>query len=189
MSDYPSGAVIHQLVHSTLPYYILMQTFLSESTFQKSVAVLDNRRLNSQLKESLQIVKVLTDPDAKAWRNHPAVLQWKGYEKALLFYASEAELECELRGIKTDKNSAKLSMFMEQISADSDNRVILPDWWTSTTLSSRVMITHKARLFVKDPSFYSMYENYAEDAKELVCCSHCNYFWPAHYYKNLENAR
>ena len=175
-------------MHSALPYNILMQTFLSENTFQKSVAVLDNKRLNSQLKESLQIVKVLTDPNAKAWRNHPAVLQWKGYEKALLHYASEAALECELRGIRTDKNRAKLSIFMDQLDADKSS-FVLPDWWISITLSSRVMFTHKARLFEKDPHFYSMYEDYAKDAKELVCCPHCNYFWPTHHYKNLENGK
>ena len=56
-----------------------MQTFLPYADFNKSAEVLDNRRLNKQILEGYQILKVLGNPDPRAgWRNHPAVKMWRG---------------------------------------------------------------------------------------------------------------
>ena len=188
MSDYACHTLIHQPLYTTLSHNVLMQTFLSETFFKTSLEVLDNKRLNKQLLESLQIAKVLSNPDAKAWKNHPAVLQWKGYEKSLLCYASEAEQLCHDRGIKTDKNRATLLALKKQLHYD-DSELILPSWWEDSSLACRVIVTHRARLYEKDPVFYFFYKDYLEPAKELVCCPRCNYFWPTHHYKNLENSK
>ena len=62
-----------------------MQTFLPSPDFAASAAALDPRRLGKQRVEALQILRALTQ-GGSAWRNHPAVLMWKGYEEALVAY-------------------------------------------------------------------------------------------------------
>ena len=63
-----------------------MQTFLPYVDFVRSAAVLDNKRLGKQRVEVKQIYFALLSNSTSHWRNHPAVLMWKGYEVALLQY-------------------------------------------------------------------------------------------------------
>lgn len=64
-----------------------MQTFLPIADFEQSLKCLDYRRLGKQRVEAKQILNVLSpDYDKKGWRNHPAVLMWKGYEESLKYY-------------------------------------------------------------------------------------------------------
>ena len=61
-----------------------MQTFLPYPDKRTSLDVLDNKRLNKQILEGYQILKLLSDySDKKAWAHHPAVLMWKGHEYSL----------------------------------------------------------------------------------------------------------
>ena len=86
-----------------------MQTFLPYQDFDKTASVLDSRRLNKQILECYQILKVLNNPDPKAgWRNHPAVKMWRGHENALFDYTLAMIREADRRGIKTDKNKENL---------------------------------------------------------------------------------
>lgn len=79
-----------------------MQTFLPFPSFADSAEVLDNKRLNKQRVECLQIYNVLTTPLAQrvGWHNHPAVLMWAGHTNSLLSYWKFIEIECERRGFK-----------------------------------------------------------------------------------------
>lgn len=77
-----------------------MQTFLPYASVFQSAKCLDGSRLRKQQTEAEQILKCLNNPDAKGWRNHPAVLQWKGYEKALEMYIYAISEECKVRGFK-----------------------------------------------------------------------------------------
>ena len=77
-----------------------MQTFLPFANFAQSLKVLDDSRLRKQQTEAEQILKVLNNPTAKGWANHPAVLQWKGYERALELYIYANSEECKVRGFK-----------------------------------------------------------------------------------------
>jgi len=55
-----------------------MQTFLPYKNYSQCAEILDNKRLNKQILESYQILKVLSGQSPSgAWRNHPAVLMWK----------------------------------------------------------------------------------------------------------------
>lgn len=63
-----------------------MQTFLPYPDFLESARVLDRRRLGKQRVECIQVVRGLTWA-GYGWRNHPAVLMWKGFEEALGSYA------------------------------------------------------------------------------------------------------
>ncbi len=71
-----------------------MQTFLPYADFEKTARVLDTKRLGKQRVECIQIVRGLTRPDY-AWRHHPAVLMWKGFEEALARYSFTC---CEVWG-------------------------------------------------------------------------------------------
>ena len=62
-----------------------MQTFLPYPDFARTAEVLDARRLGKQRVEVIQIVRALTVP-TYAWKSHPAVLMWQGYEEALGTY-------------------------------------------------------------------------------------------------------
>ena len=62
-----------------------MQTFLPYPDFEATARVLDTRRLGKQRVEVIQIVRALTRP-AYAWKSHPAVLMWSGFEEALGTY-------------------------------------------------------------------------------------------------------
>ena len=77
-----------------------MQTFLPFANFEQSAKVLDGSRLRKQQTEAEQILKCLNNPNPKGWANHPAVLQWKGYEKALELYIYVISEECKARGFK-----------------------------------------------------------------------------------------
>jgi len=67
-----------------------MQTFLPYKNYTKSAKALDNKRLNKQILEGYQILKVLSNNDPKAaWRNHPAVKMWRGHENSLWDYVTE----------------------------------------------------------------------------------------------------
>lgn len=60
-----------------------MQVFIVGSPLETAEA-LDDRRLNKQIIECEQILLALNG--AKAWSNHPCVLQYRGYEKWLRNY-------------------------------------------------------------------------------------------------------
>lgn len=64
-----------------------MQTFLPSFSFVESARYLDNKRLNKQITECLQILRACTIP-SYGWQNHPVVCQWRGYELDLYIYAS-----------------------------------------------------------------------------------------------------
>ncbi len=59
-----------------------MQTFLPYADFERSARALDRKRLGKQRVETIQVVRALTWADY-GWKNHPAVLMWKGFEEAL----------------------------------------------------------------------------------------------------------
>lgn len=60
-----------------------MQVFIVGSPLETAMA-LDGARLRKQIIEVRQILDALNG--AKAWRNHPCVLQYRGYEMWLGFY-------------------------------------------------------------------------------------------------------
>lgn len=60
-----------------------MQVFIVGTPLETAIA-LDKRRLNKQIIECGQILDAING--AKAWSNHPCVLQYRGYEIWLGFY-------------------------------------------------------------------------------------------------------
>lgn len=77
----------------------MVNTFIPYADFNKCAKVLDNKRLGKQRVEAKQILNILTDATkTKGWRNHPVVLMWKGYAKALMLYYNAIVLEWIRRG-------------------------------------------------------------------------------------------
>ena len=137
-------------------YFYYMQTFLPHTDFKTSAQFLDNKRLGKQRVEAKQILNILLNrTDKKGWRNHPAVLMWRGFEDALKLYYNHCVLEWISRGFKN-------TMPLEIISDD----INYPIWYTDTFCSF-----HRATLLYKNFDWYKRF-NWVEKPKY-------EYFWPS----------
>ena len=117
-----------------------MQTFLPYASFQKSAACLDSKRLGKQRVEALQILNVLAGKSS-GWKNHPAVLMWSGYEKALRQYLRAVILEWNGRGFKNSiRVPRKVLLLPHEI----------PPWIGTKQFHS----SHRSSLLRKDPRYY-----------------------------------
>ena len=119
-----------------------MQTFLPYPDFRQSLVCLDNRRLGKQRLEASQILGTLQHPERRGWRNHPAVLMWRGYEDALRLYRNVAIQEWVRRGFR---NTMEL--------AEVPESPRLPPWLGDPAFHA----SHRANLLRKDPAFYGQY--------------------------------
>jgi len=158
-----------------------MQTFLPFKDFHKSAQALDSKRLNKQILESYQILKVLSNNDPfAAWRNHPAVKMWRGHEGQLWLYTMAMVKEADIRGIKTDKNMQNLKD-LKAVAGNSWGYSI-PMWYRDPFVMTRLTTTHRANLYVKDPIYYVDF--YSSLATTNPCCPDrkvpCKYYWVAH---------
>ncbi len=115
---------------------------------------LDRQRLGCQRKEAMQILGILNGTYS-SWKNHPAVLMWKGYENCLIEYRNCILYEWELRGYKNI-----LSKYI------SPGPVVYPKWFSN----EKVFSSHRAALLYKNIDWYSQF-NWIEKPE-------LNYFWP-----------
>lgn len=116
-----------------------MQVFIIGSPLETARA-LDPKRLNRQIQETKVILAALNG--AKAWSNHPCVLQYKGCEAWLRSYYGC--LYSYVRGKEQD------AMVYSEL-ADA----IRPDWH-----DQRYYDNMKARLFTKNPQHYAQFAEY-----------------------------
>jgi len=134
-----------------------LQTFLPYASFEDSAAVLDNRRLGKQRVEGTQILTILLTPNYRgAWRNHPAVRMWRGYEEALRLYINAVVTEWIERGYRNSLATYDLT----------GRPIVFPFWLGDPRLHD----SHKSNLLRKDFSYYSQFGwNVPPDLP---------YFWP-----------
>ena len=151
-----------------------MQTFLPSGSSIFAAQSLDSKRLNKQILECYQILNVLAG-NSMGWRNHPAVLMWKGHEGALLEYVRDMIKEAKHRGIKTENNEANINRIVSK-SWNTEK----PSWMTNKETLSRVVATHRANLYRKDPIYYAEYANAVNHKLNKPCCEKCLYYWPTH---------
>ncbi len=92
-----------------------MQTFLPNSNFTISAQSLDSKRLVKQNLEARQILNTLTGK-SDGWKNHPAVIQWRGFEKCLVKYSMAIDKEVQIRGFKNNPEfwSTNRNLFASQ---------------------------------------------------------------------------
>lgn len=149
-----------------------MMTFLPYPDFRKSAQTLDKRRCFAQVREAKQILNVL-EGKSKGYKNHPAVLMWKGFEKELKHYYNIFLNEClEIHKIKTnywyEDCYYSYGVRTEAVIVNNNHDVIheplnyfvdneIPSWernkpfWLGQEPFHRAM---RARLIEKDPEFY-----------------------------------
>jgi hypothetical protein len=92
-----------------------MQVFLPFADFDACARALDNRRLQKQALECLQLLLAMYDVPLDDGRprtghkSHPAYLAWKPYPLALIRYTLAICAECKSRGIKSDTILARVT--------------------------------------------------------------------------------
>lgn len=156
-----------------------MQTFLPHSNLILSAQALDSKRLNKQILEAYQILNVLSgNSPTGGWKNHPAVLMWKGHEYSLRTYAYTMISEAKKRGIKTDKNQENISNLEKRFGEDWGYKS--PKWFGDNSKLMRITTTHKANLFEKDPIYYAHFAYAKHSIYNQPCCSTCKYYWVTH---------
>lgn len=132
-----------------------MQTFLPYSSFSKSAAVLDYRRLGKQRVECKQLLsalgyeivdKVLVPipadrPKKAGWVNHPATKMWTGYHDALAEYMTFMILHWKERGYNNTMP------YLDPLVARTHQN---PPWLGD----ERVHASHRSNLLRKDAEHY-----------------------------------
>lgn len=163
-----------------------MQVFLPEYTYEASAAALDYKRLVKQLLEGRQIMSVLAqESPGKAWKNHPAVRMFEGFEHELYSYLKAIRNEMRERGYKWENN---WNVIKDTYSRNfADNPQVKPEWMSDPTIFDRVIITHRGRLWEKNPEFYADYFDEGQVFMDYVCCqgNGCTYFWYTHTYEKV----
>ena len=140
-----------------------MQTFLPETSFAGSAAILDGPRLRKQVLETKQILDCLLGIRT-GYLNHPATQMWVNHHVALAVYGAWCWEEYRRRG--GTKHLAAKECFDTVIATCGD--ISMPDWF----LDPRVHESHRQSLLMKDPSYYSQYY---EDHPTIRA-----YWWPSH---------
>lgn len=138
-----------------------MQTFMPYPTFEQSLACLDDKRLGKQRVECRQILSALLE-DRAGWRAHPATRMWRGAVPALIEYTLTA---CELwraRGFRDTVQDYILTTYHDIILSTTP---ITPSWCRD----SRVLDSHKAMLYHKNPQHYKQFAAFS---------SITQYHWP-----------
>lgn len=157
-----------------------MQVFLPEIHFDKCAEVLDTKRLVKQLLEGRQIMTVLAgESTSNGWKNHPAVRMFAGYEKTLFHYLMAIRNEMQERGYKWEKNWEVIEdIYFRHFHGEQQS---VPFWMLNPDMWKRINITHRGRLWEKDPAYYAQYEGEGHIFMDSVCCpDKCTYFWATH---------
>lgn len=144
-----------------------MQTFVPYPSTIRSLAILDNRRLNKQITEARQILDTLTGVK-KGWTNHPAVRMWRGHEEALALYGLQAVSEWRLRGYSS--HIGQEAIFRTRFAGVPYESITQPAWWGD----ERVHRSHRANLLRKAPEHYGKY--FLKDEPDLQ--PEDGYYWP-----------
>jgi hypothetical protein len=115
-----------------------MQVFIVGSPLETARAMAgDTRRYNKQIIEVRQILDALNG--AKAWSNHPCVLQYRGREEWLRAYK-----ECLEWYVRGDEGKALWAS-------------TLADYWRPMFHTQEYFDNMKARLYTKDKEHYKQW--------------------------------
>ena len=140
-----------------------MQTFLPYPDFEASAKALDYRRLGKQRVEAMQLLNVLNNPDAKGWRNHPAVKMWRGYEYELALYGLTMSVEFYERGFD---GYAMMMKFTELCNELQNTNTEKYPWFIGF---EPLHTSHKSNLYRKDPEHYARYASVGNELPYVWC--------------------
>lgn len=141
-----------------------MQTFLPFPDHKASAQVLDYRRLGKQRVEAKQILDALEPDSTSRWRNHPAVLMWKGYTAQLKSYYHHMLDEWQRRGYKNT---------MSRYPVIWAEKVDIPPWWGDPEFHR----SHQSNLLRKDPVYYAPHFPGVPDNLPYIWPSHADAMW------------
>lgn len=134
-----------------------MQTFLPYADFHKSAACLDDKRLYKQIVECKQILNTLNG-ESSGWKNHPAVLMWRGYEQSLRNY----QLFCLQEWLRRRWH------VVSQLEGDFVVLADYPLWFGNDEFHK----SHRLNLLYKDSEHYRKYFPEKTPKEKPV------YYWP-----------
>ena len=132
-----------------------MQVFIVGSPLETARA-LDPKRLNRQIQETKVILAALNG--AKAWSNHPCVLQYRGHEGWLKIYSGCLELEL----LRTPNNDAAITAIQAVAS-------VMAEKFTPCFHTQEYFDQMKRRLYTKDKEYYKQWAHLGE--------SYCNWYF------------
>lgn len=121
-----------------------MQVFVIGSPWE-TAAELDKRRLNKQIIECQQILKVLNG-QSTAWKNHPIVHMYRPYQKWLTTYMWILE-----------EYALEKSDLMMLITLNDWCKAHMPEFMTQEYFEQM-----KRRLYTKDKNYYSQWSHLGE---------------------------
>ena len=119
-----------------------MQVFIIGSVLE-TAAALDSKRFNKQIIETKQILSTLSGV-SEAWKNHPCILQYKGYSDYLFSYVM-----CLIAFREGDLCMAKM---YNDIASN-----LKPEFHTVEYFNQM-----KRRLYTKNPTHYSIWSYLGE---------------------------
>jgi hypothetical protein len=147
-----------------------MQTFLPYPSFSESARVLDSKRLNKQILEATQILRILArlrKGEKPGYMHHPAVKAWAGCEWTLFKYIGdccrlwfwrnnpERLHKCYIQAFDIIGDVGK--MYVLRHPGDPRDLYIdkkaVPCWLGNPAVHS----AHRARLLAKDPEHYGQF--------------------------------
>jgi len=133
-----------------------MQVFIVGTPFDTAID-LDNRRLNKQIQE----IKVILDAlnGAKAWSNHPCVLQYRGHQEWLMSYK-----ECLVACRNGKSYESPDGGFYDMRDASRFCEAVRPPFHTQEYFDQM-----KRRLYTKDKNHYKQWAYLGE--------SDVNWYW------------
>ena len=146
-----------------------MQTFLPYKRFDHSARALDDKRLDKQRVEAMQIMSALmklrfhTNTANIPWANHPATKMWFGYEHALLNYQEAICGEWVRRGNRDGMLDKTADLILSQ---PGFQMIGDPPWLGKKLLHS----SHRANLLREAPEWYDRF-NWPEEPAE-------DFWWP-----------
>lgn len=146
-----------------------MQTFTCYYDHRRTMAILDNERLNKQCLETVQILRVLRG-ERDGYTYHPAVRMWEGHEPALLLYGLAACYEYRVKRGKQHDSWHRLEemspSYWDPRTPLENERYEAPGWLKNKW----VLRSHRSNLVRKAPHHY---EELFPGTPELM-----PYLWP-----------
>lgn len=128
-----------------------MQTFLPWEDFEKTAACLDRQRLGKQRVETLMIARIMAGQPS-SWKNHPAVVMWRGCPSTLLSYQRAICWEWNgIRGYSDNCLDETFELLTQEIGPSTDR-----PWWLG---DEEFHLSHRAALRKKDPMHYAAFED------------------------------
>ena len=146
-----------------------MQTLLPYKDFRQSARALDDKRLDHQRVDAMQIMSALmklrfhTNTANIPWAHHPATKMWRNYEHALLSYQ---EAICD-EWVRRGNRDGLLDKTADLILGNPSFEILgMPPWWGFKAIHS----SHRANLLFEDPAYYEKF-GWKEEPQE-------GYWWP-----------